>query len=79
MFLTESKMKQQDREREEAEKKRREAPMPLRFFTAAKDLGGGEGNLEAVSQSIFGAGMGEQQQHFVHDDGGHLGKRQRLV
>ena len=78
MFLTESKMKQQDKEREEAEKKRREAPMPLRFFTAAKDLGGGEGNLQAVSQSIFGAGMGEHQQHF-EDDGGHLEKRQRLV
>mmetsp|Transcript_50499 Transcript_50499/g.107567 ORF Transcript_50499/g.107567 Transcript_50499/m.107567 type:complete len:377 (-) Transcript_50499:107-1237(-) len=54
MFLTEEKIQEQNAADAERERKLREAPMPLRFFTAAEDLGGGECGLEIVSKSIFG-------------------------
>ena len=54
MFLTEEKIQEQNAADAECERKLREAPMPLRFFTAAEDLGGGECSLEIVSKSIFG-------------------------
>ncbi|KAL7551050.1 hypothetical protein ACHAWF_014332, partial [Thalassiosira exigua] len=71
MFLTDEKIKKQNKAKEEQEQKLREAPMPLRFFTAAEELGGGLSGLETVSQSIFGGGnkrsrvndQGTQQQN----------------
>lgn len=56
MFLTEEKIQEQNAADAERERKLREAPMPLRFFTAAEDLGGGQSGLEIVSNSIFGQG-----------------------
>lgn len=60
MFLTEEKIQEQNAANAERERKRREAPMPLRFFTAAEDLGGGQSGLEIVSNSIFGQGASSE-------------------
>jgi len=54
MFLTEDKIKEQNAIDEEKERRAREAPMPLRFFTAAEENGGGEGGLKKVSDALFG-------------------------
>lgn len=54
MFLTDEKIQEQNVADAESERKLREAPMPLRFFTAAEDMGGGVNGLEMVSKSIFG-------------------------
>ena len=66
MFLTEENIKEQNEADAERERELRDAPMPLRFFTAAQDLGGGECAMEMVSKSIFGNGNssngGQQQQ-----------------
>lgn len=55
MFLSDEKIQEQNAADVERERKQREAPMPMRFFTAAEDMGGGERGLEIVSNSIFGA------------------------
>eukprot|EP00984_Skeletonema_dohrnii_P020549 scaffold10033_cov116-Skeletonema_dohrnii-CCMP3373.AAC.1 len=54
MFLTEDKIEEQNAIDEEKERRAREAPMPLRFFTAAEEIGGGEGGLKKVSDALFG-------------------------
>ena len=61
MFLSEKKMEEQNKDEEERERKRREAPQPLRFFTAAEDP-------EMVSKSIFGNGAEQQQNGEDHRD-----------
>lgn len=92
IFLTEDKIKEQNAADEERERKLREAPMPLRFFSAAEDLGGGERGLEMVSQSIFGgaslknngggAGHHQQQekrrQQDQNQNDDHLNKRRKV-
>jgi hypothetical protein len=50
MFLTEDKIKEQNAINEEQERRDRDAPTPLRFFTAADAIGGGEGGLRKVSE-----------------------------
>ena len=65
MFLSEEKIREQEAADEEAERERRDAPQPLRFFTAAQEMGGGETGLEMVSRSIFGQ---EQEQQQVQND-----------
>jgi len=85
MFLTEEKIQEQNAADAEAERKMREAPMPLRFFTAAEDLGGGESGLQMVSNSIFGQGattssssqvsQGVKREH--HVQGGHFHQKRR--
>jgi len=54
MFLTEEKIKEQNAIDEEQERRAREAPMPLRFFTAAADIDGGERGLKKVTDALFG-------------------------
>ncbi len=54
MFLTEDKIKEQNAIDEEKERLERNAPMPLRFFTAAEEIGGGERGLKKVSDALFG-------------------------
>ena len=49
MFLTQDKIKEQDRIHEKKEQASRQEPMPLRFFSSAED-----GNLESVGRSLFG-------------------------
>mmetsp|Transcript_7661 Transcript_7661/g.16597 ORF Transcript_7661/g.16597 Transcript_7661/m.16597 type:complete len:620 (+) Transcript_7661:169-2028(+) len=83
MFLTEEKIQEQNAADAERERKLREAPMPLRFFTAAEDLGGGESGLQMVSNSIFGQGassssqvrQGVKREH--HVQGGHCHQKRR--
>mmetsp|Transcript_24834 Transcript_24834/g.44666 ORF Transcript_24834/g.44666 Transcript_24834/m.44666 type:complete len:610 (-) Transcript_24834:56-1885(-) len=71
MFLTEEKIQEQNAADAECERKLREAPMPLRFFTAAEDLGGGECSLEIVSKSIFGGSSS------LESNGGQLQEKRR--
>lgn len=73
MFLTDEKIEEQNAADAERERKRREAPMPLRFFTAADDMGGGECSLELVSKSIFGGDQGNSDDQDCHRD-----KRRRV-
>lgn len=61
MFLSEEKMEEQNKADEERERKRREAPQPMRFFTAAEDP-------EMVGKSIFGNGEKQQQNSEEHRD-----------
>ena len=49
MFLSEDKLKEQDRIHSKKEKESQKAPMPLRFFSS-----GDEGNLEMMGHSLFG-------------------------
>ena len=63
MLLTDAKIKEQNASDAEYERLRRDAPMPLRFFTAADDMGGGQCGLEMVSKSIFGGALEQQQQN----------------
>jgi len=83
MFLTDEKIQEQNDADAELERQRREAPMPLRFFTAAEDLGGGECGLEMVSKSIFGNGNGLQQQMGIKREmdgqqNGGISKRRKI-
>lgn len=65
MFLSEDEIKEQNALNEEKERRAAEAPMPVRFFTAAD----GEGGLKKVSDALFGRSTKEQ-----NDD-----KRSRVV
>ncbi|KAL3785674.1 hypothetical protein HJC23_008710 [Cyclotella cryptica] len=49
MFLTEEKIKEQNRIHAKKQQESREAPMPLRFFSSAE-----EGNLERMGEVLFG-------------------------
>jgi hypothetical protein len=60
MFLTEDEIKEQNAINEEQERRAREAPMPLRIFTAAEEIGGGELGLEKVSNALFGGRKKEE-------------------
>lgn len=60
MFLTEDEIKEQSAISEEKERRAAEAPMPVRFFTAADEIGGGEGGLKKVSDALFGTNAKEQ-------------------
>lgn len=74
MFLTDEKIQEQNAADAESERKLREAPMPLRFFTAAEDMGGGVSGLEMVSKSIFGGVLEPSSQS--NYDGGFVGNQQ---
>eukprot|EP00970_Alexandrium_tamarense_P005196 scaffold845_cov199-Alexandrium_tamarense.AAC.9 len=69
MFLSEDKIKEQNKLDEERERKEREAPMPLRFFTAAEGTGG---DLESVGVALFG-----ESKRGGSDGGGDDRKRRR--
>jgi hypothetical protein len=82
MFLTDDKIKLQNAAEAERERLRRDAPMPLRFFTAAEAMGGGHIGLEMVSKSIFGGVL--ERQHLQNNnnnknesngDGHHQGEK----
>eukprot|EP00571_Detonula_confervacea_P001848 CAMPEP_0172317580 /NCGR_PEP_ID=MMETSP1058-20130122/32062_1 /TAXON_ID=83371 /ORGANISM="Detonula confervacea, Strain CCMP 353" /LENGTH=617 /DNA_ID=CAMNT_0013032177 /DNA_START=16 /DNA_END=1869 /DNA_ORIENTATION=+ len=77
MFLTDEKIQEQNAADAESERKLREAPMPLRFFTAAEDMGGGGCCLEMVSKSIFG-GVLEQSNSNNESGFGNQQKKRRL-
>jgi hypothetical protein len=65
IFLTDDKIKEQIAAEAKRERLRRDAPMPLRFFTAAEGMGDGQGGLEMVSKSIFGGVL--EQQHLQNN------------
>lgn len=84
MFLTDDKIKAQNAADAERERLRRDAPMPLRFFTAADAIGGGQSGLEMVSKAIFGGVL--ERQHLQNNnnsknennvDGHHQGEKRR--
>jgi len=86
MFLTEEKIQEQNAADAEAERKLREAPMPLRFFTAAEELGGGESGLQMLSNLIFGQGasttssssqVSQGVKREQHVQGGHCHQKRR--
>lgn len=60
MFLTDDEIKEQNAINEEKERRAAQAPMPVRFFTAADEIGGGEGGLKKVSDALFGRSTKEQ-------------------
>ena len=60
MFLSEDEIKEQNAINEEKERRAAQAPMPVRFFTAADEIGGGEGGLKKVSDALFGRSTKEQ-------------------
>ena len=84
MFLTDDKIKVQNAAEAERERLRRDAPMPLRFFTAADAIGGGQSGLEMVSKSIFGGVLDRQNlqnnnnsKNENNGDGHHQGEKRR--
>ncbi len=82
MFLTEDKIKEQNAIDEENERLERNAPMPLRFFTAAEEIGGGERGLKKVSDALFGRSTrdeeDEKRSRSVHENQNGPRKKNRL-
>ena len=84
MFLTDDKIKVQNAAEAERERLRRDAPMPLRFFTAAEAMGDVQSGLEMVCKSLFGGVLERQQlqnnnnsKNENNGDGHHQGEKRR--
>ena len=84
MFLTDDKIKVQNAAEAERERLRRDAPMPLRFFTAAEAMGDVQSGLEMVCKSVFGGVLERQQlqnnnnsKNENNGDGHHQGEKRR--
>lgn len=80
MFLTEDKIKEQNAIDEEKERLDRNAPMPLRFFTAAEENGGGERGLKKVSDALFGRSTRDEdyEKRSRSVDQNHNGPRKKI-
>ncbi len=80
MFLTEDKIKEQNAIDEEKERLERNAPMPLRFFTAADEIGGGERGLKKVSDALFGRSTRQEddEKRSRSVDQNHNGPRKKI-